>query len=78
MEALILSSCIVAVASLIVRKQAGTMKKTTNRPIKVESADNSQHFQQKSSAEPPYYEKYISTNKKTNDFLDFSGGLLGI
>ncbi len=80
MEAIMLSFSMAAVAALFISKNAKQLQqnhsKTANNTDKKSKRTEQIEIENKNS--PPYYERFISHNKRSDDFLDYSGGLLGI
>jgi hypothetical protein len=77
MKSLILNSC-VAVASIIIKKR----KEVARKMLKKETIESSTIKENKNSESrfnngTLFYEQFIS-KRGNKDFLDFSGGLLGI
>ncbi len=80
MMSLILSLGIIVSATVFTVKYALAMQN------KGKSADNNkinnnttaEHIAEQKQDNKPYYEALISRNRRSDDFLDLSGGLLGI
>jgi len=84
METLII--CLVPFAAAVImtshvfKNTATTKNKMVNRNNvnKFNVSDSNDHRSNEGSGERPYYEKFFHNNNNRNDFLDFSGGMLGI
>ena len=80
MMSLILSLGIIVSATVFTVKYALAMQKK-HKPARnsfVNNNTNAEQIAEQKQDNKPYYEALISRNRRSDDFLDLSGGLLGI